>query len=132
MRTVPILVLLTGLALGLSACGGGEDGGSDAAGSTTATSPAPTATAPPTDAPTDPTPTGKPGTTTVTGVVSQGVEPGCVVLDAGGEQLLLVGAERGSTPDGARVTVTGTRTPGLVSTCQQGTPFEVASVEPAA
>ncbi|WP_247676256.1 hypothetical protein, partial [Micromonospora sp. M51] len=63
------------------------------------------------------------GATTVSGTVQGGVEPGCVLL---GEYLLLGGPRDVLTP-GARVEVTGRVEPGMMTTCQQGTPFVVES-----
>ena len=95
-------------------------------------------------APSRPQPTTTPSTrdmptdlvrVTVTGTVRRGVEPGCLLLDADqGRQWLLVGgrgADRRLLAPGARVQVVGTRSPGTVSTCQQGMPLEVISMRPA-
>jgi hypothetical protein len=73
-------------------------------------------------------PTKSPGASdTLTGTVQAGVEPNCFLLDGN----LLVGAPSGALKAGARVTVTGHSQPGLMTTCQQGTPFVVESVRPA-
>ncbi|GIF16119.1 hypothetical protein [Actinoplanes teichomyceticus] len=79
--------------------------------------------------------TGKPaaGSTTVTGTVASGVEPGCLILRAGKTTHLLIfrdEALRASAAVGSRVRVSGTPRPGLMTTCQQGEPFEVSSVTP--
>ncbi|MGC9668123.1 hypothetical protein ACNTMW_16400 [Planosporangium sp. 12N6] len=72
--------------------------------------------------------TGKPAApTTLTGTVTAGVEPNCLLLSG----YLLVGGPREQLRDGARVTVTGRVQAGLMTTCQQGTPFVVESVQPA-
>jgi len=95
--------------------------------------PVPVASPPPTDKVPPPTgyvpspPPGKDikppyGTVTVTGVVSEGVEPGCRIL--GG--YLLVGGD--SVPFGTLVEVTGVVRPDLLTTCQQGTPLLVESI----
>jgi hypothetical protein len=63
------------------------------------------------------------------GRITDGVEPGCVVLTAedGTGAWLLIGAQNGPLYDG-RVQVTGYPMPGLASTCQQGRPFRVVSI----
>ncbi|MEU4695006.1 hypothetical protein [Actinoplanes sp. NPDC023714] len=88
-----------------------------------------TATSAPVD---DPSLPGKPsgdqgGTTTLTGTVTAGVEPGCLLLDG---HLLIFNdaAQKGSVKAGDQVTVTGKADEGLMTTCQQGTPFKVSSV----
>lgn len=73
-----------------------------------------------------PMPTGKPGaTTTLTGVPTDGVEAGCLLLDG----YLLLGGPRDVLTSGRTVSVTGRIEPGLMTTCQQGTPFLVESAE---
>jgi hypothetical protein len=72
------------------------------------------------------------GEVTVTGTVIDGVEPNCLLLDAGGGRTyLLVGGDRAELRAGARVAVTGRVDRGLLSTCQQGEPLVVASIEAA-
>ncbi len=68
-----------------------------------------------------------PGGDTLTGTVSQGVEPNCLLLDG----YLLVGGPRDVLRPGATVTVTGRSQPDMMTTCQQGTPFVVESARPA-
>jgi hypothetical protein len=84
-----------------------------------------------TTAPTTPPPTTErappAGQVTVTGTVGDGVEASCLLLDG----YLLVGGDRSKLRTGARVTVTGRVERGLLSTCQQGVPLVVASIEPA-
>ncbi|HEU5110476.1 MAG TPA: hypothetical protein VFT95_18195 [Micromonosporaceae bacterium] len=101
--------------------------------------------APPTDRPTPegpvstssefpedlPAPAGTPragaSPTELTGVVRQGVEAGCLLLDG----YLLLGGDRAVVRAGARVTVTGRVDSGVMTTCQQGTPFQVETAAPA-
>lgn len=64
---------------------------------------------------------------TLTGTVEAGVEAGCLLL---GGYLLLDG-DRSLVRAGARLTVTGWPEPEVMTTCQQGTPFRVESVESA-
>jgi hypothetical protein len=66
-----------------------------------------------------------PGVTTVRGTVSGGVESGCTLLNTGGEQYLLLGADPAIAVAGAVVEVSGRADPGGMTTCQQGTPFHV-------
>jgi hypothetical protein len=75
-------------------------------------------------------PTKPPGQVTVTGLVRQGVEPGCLLLDAtDGKRYLLIGGEQAELPPGRRVEVTGRVDRGLLSTCQEGEPLVVAKIE---
>ena len=84
---------------------------------------------PPSSAPltTTPAPTRAPGagTTTVRGKVAEGVESGCLVLNTGTAQYLLLGADPAIAVAGAEIEVTGKADPGAMTTCQQGTPFHV-------
>jgi hypothetical protein len=111
-------LLLAGLLVAACAEPDGDDAGAGAGqGATTA----PT-TSPPT---TGPAPAA--GEVTVTGTVGEGVEANCLVLDG----YLLVGGDRSKLLSGGRVTVTGRVDRRLLSTCQQGVPLVVTSVEPA-
>jgi hypothetical protein len=115
--------LLAGLLVAACADSGG-DGGAGQGGATTVPATAPT-TAP--GGRTEPTRTG--GPVTVTGTVTEGVEPGCLLLKAtDGGQYLLVGGERAELRPGRRVAVSGRVDRGLLSTCQQGEPLVVASI----
>ncbi|WP_198346328.1 MULTISPECIES: hypothetical protein [Nocardioides] len=61
----------------------------------------------------------------VAGTVVEGVEHGCLLLVASGQEYLLLGAR----PEvGARVEVVGTLDPGAMSTCQQGVPLRVQEI----
>lgn len=66
---------------------------------------------------------------TITGDVVDGVEPGCVLLKTPDTLYLLIGGDRAALQSGRRLTVVGTPQPGLMTTCQQGTPFQVASIK---
>jgi hypothetical protein len=73
----------------------------------------------------------KPGAVqTLTGPVTAGVEPGCLILTTtrGPHLLVSTGAIAKSLRAGTTMTVTGRAEPGMVTTCQQGTPFVVTSV----
>jgi predicted small secreted protein len=72
-------------------------------------------------------PVGSPKAVTIDGVIEAGVEPGCTVLTAGNTSyLILAGSD---VPMGVPVRVEGTLQPGVLSTCQQGTPLRVTSVK---
>ena len=80
--------------------------------------------------------TGAPGTQKqrrleVTGVVTEGVEQGCLLLSTPTGEFLLMGGDPGVPETGRTVTVVGTTQPELVSTCQQGVPLRVSEVRPA-
>ena len=73
-----------------------------------------------------PTESGRP--VTVDGIVEEGVEPGCKVLTAGSTSYLLLGGGT-DVPTGVPVRVQGVLDPGVLSTCQQGTPLRVTDVQ---
>jgi hypothetical protein len=71
------------------------------------------------------------GAEQISGTVAAGVEPNCLVLqDSKGSYLLVFDepALRADAPVGRKVTLTGRSDPGMMTTCQQGTPFIVTSV----
>jgi hypothetical protein len=72
-------------------------------------------------------PVGSPRAVTIDGVIEAGVEPGCKVLTAGNTRYLILGG--GDVPLGVPVRVEGTLQPGVLSTCQQGTPLRVTTVK---
>jgi hypothetical protein len=68
---------------------------------------------------------------TISGTVSAGVEPHCLILqDSTGSHVLIFGnaSLRSSAAAGADVTLTGHSAPTMMTTCQQGVAFVVASV----
>jgi hypothetical protein len=66
---------------------------------------------------------------TVRGHIQAGVEAGCMILNAdGGAVYLLLGGDRQVINAGGRVEVVGEPQPGLMTTCQQGIPFQVVQV----
>ncbi|WP_341719046.1 hypothetical protein QQG74_04590 [Micromonospora sp. FIMYZ51] len=146
MRTIRIAAAALIVCTALTACAGQDAGGGSAAPTPTEASPVtelptpdPTGPLPqPTDPVNPPAQPGHPGkgavtpprptaTTelTLTGRIEAGVEPGCLLLDG----YLLLGGPREVLTAGATVTVTGKPAPGLMTTCQQGTPFQVASAK---
>ncbi|SNY35464.1 hypothetical protein [Paractinoplanes atraurantiacus] len=84
-------------------------------------------------------PTGEPsrpaaGAKTITGTVTAGVEPNCLLLsDSSGSYLLIFddAAMRSDATVGRKVTVVGQTKEGMMSTCQQGTPLLVTSIRAA-
>ena len=130
MKRANCLATLTGLLLAgllVSACAepDRDDTGPGQGGATTVPTTLPGN--PPATKPVEPA-----GEVTVTGTVREGVEPGCLLLDTdGGTRYLLVGGERAELAPGSRVAVTGRVDRDLLSTCQQGEPLVVASIEPA-
>ena len=74
------------------------------------------------------------GEVIVTGELQEGVEAGCVLLRTNDKLYLLVGQGDRSQMQGSRsskVTVRGKPEPGLMTTCQQGTPLRVIEMRPA-
>lgn len=84
---------------------------------------------PPSSTPLSTSPSRALDATTVRGTVSTGVEQGCVLLDTGTTQYLLLGADPAIAVAGAQVEVTGKADPGAMTTCQQGTPFTVVKTQ---
>ncbi len=145
MKTLRFAVPTLVAALALGACAPGDaatDPTPTPSGGTVTTpaEPTPSEPTPVTPSPADPTlgiPPGPgkksprpdrsvtPGVLTLTGTVSSGVEPGCLLLDS----YLLLGGPGDVLKPGARVTVTGQAQPDLITTCQQGTPFVVESAK---
>jgi hypothetical protein len=142
-RTLSAL-LVAGAAVLLSACANATQPGSGtgnqpttAAPTTASSSARVTPTGTPRPVPTGgggtvaPGPTGIPvGTVrpvTVDGIIEAGVEPGCRVLTAGSTTYLMLGGK--DAPMGVPVRVEGVLEPGVLSTCQQGTPLRVTSVK---
>lgn len=64
------------------------------------------------------------------GTVREGVEAGCLVLRSGEETYLLLGPAVGDLDAGDRVRVHGTPRPEVATSCMEGVPFDVASIEP--
>jgi hypothetical protein len=117
-------LLLAGLLVAACAEPDGDDAGAGQGAATTV------ATTPPASPTTTQAPSA--GELTVTGTVTEGVEPNCLLLDAGGGQrYLLMGGDRAELRAGSRVAVTGRVDRGLLSTCQQGEPLVVSAIEPA-
>ena len=96
-----------------------------------APAPAQSAGTPESVTPSTAAPSAPAGSTTLTGTVTAGVEPGCLLLkDSSGDHLLLFKDEKlkRTVAAGSTVTVVGKAKAGLMTTCQQGEPFEVSSV----
>ncbi|MEV4811239.1 hypothetical protein [Micromonospora avicenniae] len=143
MRNLRLAAVALAAVAALSACGG-QDGTGTPTTMPTSTGASPVTEQPPTPStsptgPATPTPpnvstpprgTTKPGGPTLpppvagtelTGTIVAGVEPNCLLLDG----YLLIGGPRDVLAVGARVTVTGRVQRGMMTTCQQGTPFVV-------
>ncbi|GAB2593374.1 hypothetical protein Aab01nite_36260 [Paractinoplanes abujensis] len=131
-RTVPAVLLLLLVAAGC-ANNASETGAAAPAPSSSASDvvdlPVPTAkTSGPAGEP------GRPnaGAKTITGTVTAGVEPNCLLLtDDSGSHLLIFDdpAMRSDAAVGSKVKISGHAEPGMMSTCQQGVPFVVTAVE---
>jgi hypothetical protein len=136
MRRVLLSLPAIAAVLLLSGCGDptpadpGPGGG--APSTVVPTSPTTPRPIPPVDPPdpVDPTKPGNPTASgrpiTVDGIVEAGVEPGCKVLAAAGTQYQVLGE---NIPVGVPVRVTGILQPGVLTTCQQGTPIRVTKVQ---
>ncbi|UQU63569.1 hypothetical protein COUCH_31910 [Couchioplanes caeruleus] len=116
------LLAATALALSVAGCANGGGGPAEPVGAPAPQAPASSAV--PTEETSTPVDT---STRTISGTISAGVEPGCLMLD---DNLLIIRDEklRPAAKDGASVTVTGRSQPGTMTTCMQGTPFVVTSI----
>jgi hypothetical protein len=123
-------VSLGALSLGLTGCGSPDKAGDSAAPPAPSTSGTATGSASPSS--TGTTPPGI-GEQTLVGEIQDGVEPNCTLLRAGDKLWLLVGGDRTKLKNsvGTKVSVRGAPAPGMMTTCQQGTPFKVTDVQPA-
>jgi hypothetical protein len=95
----------------------------------TTPSSAPSSSSPPSSPSSSPSPS--PPSEVISGTVTAGVEPHCLVLrDATGSHSLYFHDEslRPLAPAGAKVTLVGHPSPGMMTTCQQGEPFIVTEV----
>jgi hypothetical protein len=120
-------ILLPALCAALLAAGCGNP--SAGAPSPSATAPAPSPVDP--SVPAQPAPSSS--SVVLSGVISPGVEAGCIILQSDGKQYLLLfrdpALKSQAKPD-ATVTVEGVADPTRMTTCQQGTPFIVSSIKP--
>jgi hypothetical protein len=122
-----VVLLLAGCAQEYGARAGGEDGGASSVPSTTV----PPAQPPPSTAPARPPTSAAGGNVVAQGTVRQGVEPGCLLLEARDKQTyLLLDADPSKVRPGARVEVVGQRTDQIASFCGEGTVLSVVSVRP--
>jgi len=112
-------------ALTVAACGSSTPNAPSTTAATTATS----ATA------TSATSAGSSGgggsTTTLSGTIEEGVESGCVVLVGSDGAVLanLIDLDTAAAPLGSEVEVTGTFEEDMMTTCQQGKPFSITTLE---
>nr|WP_255644070.1 hypothetical protein [Actinoplanes polyasparticus] len=134
-RTVPALLLLV-LAAGCA------NNATDSGAAAPAAAPSPSASdvidlplpSAKTSGPAGEPSSGRPaaGGQTITGTVTAGVEPNCLLLtDKAGSHLLIFDdpAMRADAAVGSKVKIVGQAQPNMMSTCQQGVPFIVVSVE---
>ena len=64
---------------------------------------------------------------TLSGTISAGTEAGCVLLEQDGTTYNLIGGDKDVLAEGADVEVTGKVSEDAMTTCQEGTPFQVDS-----
>lgn len=125
MRERSVLFALVLLALVAAGCAAGSQGSGAPPSGEESTIP---------DLPLPSKPAGSPSSQDVieiTGVVERGVEQGCTILRTAGELYQLTGSSDPLIEPGARLTVRGRPRPDLLTTCQQGVPFQVVEVLPA-
>lgn len=114
------MTLIAMLAVVLSSCASTSDrptAGSAARGSSGAAMPAPSASGSPTTA----------GSSTVSGVIIEGIRPTCRVLDTGQRRYSLVGPGVAALREGDRVRAVGRARPELINAC--GTVFSVTDLQ---
>ncbi|HEV8568372.1 MAG TPA: hypothetical protein VGQ92_15030 [Actinoplanes sp.] len=105
--------------------------GSTSAGATGSVSRGTPGSAPPSEEHTGTKPPAATGSETLSGTVTAGVEPNCLLLTGNGPAHLLLFEDPSLRPKaqiGASITVVGTAAPTQLTTCQQGIPFIVTSV----
>jgi hypothetical protein len=113
---VRLVAALTAVLL-LSGCAGNQASDSGAA-------PPPAASASPSAEP-------DPSDGTLSGIIVEGVEPNCLLLEGAGRTHLLIFDDpslKSRATVGATVTVVGVAKPAQMTTCQQGIPFLVSSI----
>jgi hypothetical protein len=117
-----MVALAAGCAQGTGAGAGGQ-AGAPAATSTTGPAAPPATTSPPTSA--------AGPDVIVRGTVRQGVEPGCLLLDAQDKRAyLLMDADPSTVRPGAMVEIVGKRVDQIVSYCGEGVVLSVVSARP--
>ncbi len=126
----PALVMACGLLLVAGCASGGSPQSSTSSAAGTAPTSSVGASASVAVPPPSGTGSGPGAVATLRGTVTEGVESACVVLvDASGAVLAnLQGWDLTAHPLQSEVEVTGTFEPDLMTTCQQGTPFEAITV----
>jgi len=125
MKTIRRISLPLLVALALAGCANGAASSSSSPAPVTPSAAVPSA-AVPTEEPSISKPADT-GSKTLTGTISAGVEANCLLLD---DHLLIFddAALKATAKVGATVTVTGSAKPGMMTTCQQGTPFVVTAI----
>ena len=122
-RISPFLPLPLLVALALAGCANTDSGAAAPAPASSAPAPAPASSEP---APASSAPA-SPAKETLTGTITAGVEPDCLLLE---DHLLVIQDPKlkAAAKVGATVTVTGRAERGMMTTCQQGTPFVVTAL----
>jgi hypothetical protein len=113
-------LLALGVLIGISACGAERS-----AGGSTGTPPTSVSPPPPSSTPATPATPATPGQT-LSGVIIEGIRPGCRVLQTSQRRYALVGATTPALHLGDKVTVTGVERSDLVNPC--GLTFVVAAI----
>jgi hypothetical protein len=136
-RSSVLAALLAAILAGglLAGCGGGSGDGTATPGDSVSPSPG-TGSSGPSGSPSLRPPSEPPskypsGEMTLTGKPEDGVEAGCIVMRSDGVLYLLIGGNQQVLKSGQTVMVKGRPNPGLLTTCQQGLPFQVSEVRPA-
>jgi hypothetical protein len=129
-RVLVACVALVALAVA-SGCDSGKQPSATPSGPAVSPSEVPSGSAPGAGTPSDPVSSEKPDKDDIVelrGTVEAGVEPGCLILQSGGKTYGLYGGDPNVLKAGAKVVVRGLPQPDMVTTCQQGIPFQVAEV----
>ena len=128
---IAVLVLLAGALAGCASAGSQSGSPSDSVGPTVGPSQL-VPQSPGLVLPSDAIPSDSGSDITITGTLEEGVEGNCVLLRTPQRLYQLIGGDRSKLQglSSSKVTVTGRIAAGMMTTCQQGTPFRVTEVRP--